>query len=50
MLPPRRWVVKGAFGWLNHSQRLSKNYERLTRTNEAWIYMAMIHIMLGRLA
>lgn len=47
---PRRWVVERTFGWLNHSRRLSKSYERLTRMDEAWIYIAMTRIMLERLA
>ena len=46
----RRWVVERTFGWLNHSRRLSKSYERLTRTDEVWIYIAMTRIMLERLA
>jgi putative transposase len=49
VLLPRRWVVERTFGWLNHSRRLSKSYERLTRTDETWIYIAMPRIMLNRL-
>ena len=50
VLFPRRWVVERTFGWLNHSRRLSKSYERLTQTDQAWIYIAMTRIMLNRLA
>lgn len=50
VLLPRRWVVERTFGWLNHSRRLSKSYERLTRSDETWIYIAMTRIMLERLA
>jgi len=50
VLLPRRWVVERTFGWLNHSRRLSKSYERLTRTDESWVYIAMTRIMLNRLA
>ncbi|MCO6427740.1 MAG: transposase [Nitrosomonas communis] len=50
VLFPPRWVVERTFSRLNHSRRLSKSYERLTRTNETWIYIAMIRIMLRRLA
>ena len=51
VLLPRRWVVeRSTFGWLNHSRRLSKSYERLTRTDETWIYIAMTRIMSERLA
>ena len=50
VLLPRRWVVERTFGWLNHSRRLSKCYERQTRTDEIWMYIAMTRIMLARLA
>ncbi|SDZ21179.1 transposase [Nitrosomonas sp. Nm58] len=41
VLPPRRWVVeRTTLGWLNHSRRFSKSYERLTCTDETWIYIA----------
>ena len=35
---------------LNHSRRLSKSYERLTRTDASWVYIAMTRILLERLA
>jgi putative transposase len=47
---PRRWVVERTFAWLSHSRRLSKEYERLTATSEAWIYLALSRLMLRRLA
>jgi putative transposase len=50
VLLPRRWVVERTFGWLNHSRRLSKSYERLTRTDETWIDIATPRMTLNRLA
>lgn len=47
---PKRWIVERTFGWLNRSRRLSKDYERLPATEEAWIYAAMSRLMLRRLA
>ena len=49
-LLPRRWVVERTFGWLNHYRRLSKDYEELPENSEAFIYAAMTHIMVRRLA
>lgn len=47
---PKRWVVERPFGWLNWCQHLSKDYERLPETSETFIYIAMIRIMVRRLA
>ena len=47
---PKRWIVERTFGWLNRSRRMSKDYERLTNTSEAWIYAAMTRLMVRRLA
>lgn len=49
-LLPRRWVVERTFGWLNNYRRLSKDYEELPPTSETFIYLAMSHIMVRRLA
>lgn len=47
---PRRWVVERTFAWLGRSRRLSKDYEALAATEEAWIYLAMSRLMVARLA
>jgi putative transposase len=47
---PRRWVVERTFAWIGRHRRLSKDYERLPRTSEAMIRLAMIRLMLKRLA
>jgi transposase len=49
-LLPKRWVVERTFGWLMHCRRLVRDYEVLPETSETFIYLAMIRIMLRRLA
>jgi putative transposase len=47
---PRRWVVERTFSWLSQNRRMSKDYERLCATSEAFVYAAMIRLMVRRLA
>jgi putative transposase len=47
---PKRWIVERTFAWLGRCRRLSKDYEGLPETGEAWVHIAMIHLMLKRLA
>ena len=47
---PRRWVVERTFSWTDQNRRMSKDYERLTETSEAFIYVAMSRLMARRLA
>jgi len=47
---PKRWIVERTFAWLNRQRRLSKDYERLPETSEAFVYVTMIRLMTRRLA
>ena len=46
----RRWVVERTFAWISRNRRMSRDYEFLTQTTEALIYVTMIRLMLRRLA
>jgi putative transposase len=50
VVQPRRWVVERTFAWLTDCRRLTKDYEVYSETSEAFIYLAMTHLMLRRLA
>ncbi len=45
---PKRWIVERTFAWFGRYRRLSKDYEQLTKSSEAMIYLASIHILLKR--
>jgi putative transposase len=47
---PRRWVVERTFSWLGQNRRMSKDYERLPESSEAFVYVAMSRLMVRRLA
>ena len=46
----RRWVVERTFSWIDQNRRMSKDYERLPKTSEAFSYVAMSRLMARRLA
>ena len=50
LLLPKRWIVERTFAWLGRYRRLSKDYEYLAQTSETMIRVAMIHLMIRRLA
>jgi putative transposase len=45
---PRRWVVERTFAWFDHQRRLSKEYELLPASSEAWIYLASARLLWKR--
>jgi putative transposase len=47
---PKRWIVERTLGWLNRCRRLSKDYEATIRSALAMIRLAMIHVMVRRVA
>ena len=47
---PKRWIVERTFGWLGRCRRLAKDFEALTRTHLAFVQLAMIRLMLRRIA
>jgi hypothetical protein len=42
--------VERTFGWLNRERRLSKDYERLPATTEAFTQITMVRLMTRRLS
>ena len=50
VVQPRRWVVERSLGWLGRWRRLPKDYEELPEVSEAMVTVAMIRLMLNRLA
>jgi putative transposase len=50
LLVPKRWIVERTFGWCGRYRRLSKDYEYLTETSKVMVPVAMIHLIVRRLA
>lgn len=46
---PKRWVVERTFAWLSRNRRLSKDYEQKVQSSEAWMWIAMLRLVLRRL-
>jgi transposase len=46
----KRWIVERTFGWLGRCRRLTKDFENLTRTQLAFVQLAMIRLMMRRIA
>ena len=47
---PKRWLVERTLSWLTRCRRLVRHYEQYLRTSVAFIRIAMIRLMLRRLA
>jgi transposase len=47
---PKRWIVERTLAWISRNRRLARDFERYARTVAAFIRLAMIRIMLKRLA
>lgn len=47
---PKRWIVERTLSWLVRNRRLSKDYERRVQTSETFTEVAMIRLLLKRLA
>ena len=47
---PKRWIVERTFAWMSRNHRLARDFERYATTVAAFIRLAMIRIMLRRLA
>lgn len=47
---PKHWVVERTFGWLTQHRRLVRDYEQTETSATSWILLAMIRIMLRRIA
>jgi len=47
---PKRWIVERTFAWISRNRRLARDFERYASTVAAFVRLAMIRIMLRRLA
>jgi len=47
---PKRWIVERTFAWISRNRRLARDFERYATTVVAFVRLAMIRIMLRRLA
>jgi len=46
----KRWIVERTLAWISRNRRLARDFENLARTAVALIRLAMIKLMLRRLA
>jgi transposase len=46
----KRWIVERTFAWISRNRRLARDFERHVRKAAAFVRLAMIRLMLRRLA
>ena len=47
---PKRWIVERTLAWISRCRRLARDYERHARKAAAFVRLAMIRLMLRRVA
>jgi transposase len=47
---PKRWIVERTLAWISRCRRLARDYERHARKAAAFVRLAMVRLMLRRLA
>jgi transposase len=47
---PKRWIVERTLAWISRCRRLGRDYERHARKAAAFVRLAMIRLMIRRLA
>jgi transposase len=47
---PKRWIVERTLAWISRNRRLARDFERHARKAAAFVRLAMIRLMLRRLA
>ena len=45
----KRWIVERTIAWIGRNRRMARDFEELAETTEAWMYVAMIRLMVRRL-
>jgi transposase len=47
---PLRWIVERTFGWLGRCRRLAKDFENRARTHLGFVQLALIRVVMRRIA
>ena len=46
---PKRWIVERTFAWFSLCRRLNRDYELLTTTTEAWLWLRAARLSLRKI-